>query len=417
MNISDKFPVYNDYAPSIPIHCVTPDEGRVIHRFFDTSPFSPSGRYLGLFRMPFEDRNPEPGEQGEIIIVDLWEGDERVAAATSGWESQVGANVQWGVSDEELYYNDVDVNSWQACGIKLNPFTGERKILDYGIFMISPDGRTAATTCPSRARRTQVGYGVMLPEDQVPVNIGAPEDDGLYVTDTETGRGRLLVSIRTMLEELHNKGKLHLDDYMEGENYGFQCKWNPQGTRLLFVLRSFNKDRTIRKNHVITMKSDGTDIHLAIPSYVWAKGGHHINWTPDGEHLTMNLNIDGQGLRFVKVQYDGEGLRKLLDEVEGSGHPTMHPDGIHLLTDAYLEDTVAFGDNTVPIRLINIKSGYDRLLARVPTQQPFDFTLRVDPHPAWDRTYTRFAFNAYVGGTRRVFVADVSGIVGGKKQS
>jgi hypothetical protein len=412
MNISDKFPMYIDYAPSIPIRCVTPYEGRVIHRFFDSSPFSPSGRYLGLFRMPFEDRNPQPGEQGEIVIVDLWEGEERIVAKTCGWESQVGANVQWGASDEELYYNDVDVASWQAHGVKLNPFTGQTKKLETGIFMISPDGKTAATTCPARARRTQTGYGVMLPDDRVPVNKGLPEDDGLYVTDTETGRSQLLVSIRTMLEELHDKGKLNLEDYREGESYGFQCKWNPQGTRLLFVLRSFNLDHTIRKNHVITMKSDGTDIQLAIPSHVWAKGGHHINWMPDGEHLSMNLNIDGHGLRFVKVRYDGEGLHKLLDEVAGSGHPTVHPDGIHLLTDAYLEDTVALGDGTVPLRLVNLQNGLERVLARVHTKQPFDFTLRVDPHPAWDYGFTRFAFNAYVGGTRRVFVADVSGLLG-----
>ena len=406
--ISEQFPVYNDCESSIAIRCVTPNEGRVIHRFFDTSPFSPSGRYLALFRMPFEDRNPLPGEQGEIILVDLWEGEERTVATTCGWESQVGANVQWGVSDEELYYNDVDVTAWQVKGIKLNPFTGMRKMLDTGIFMVSPDGKKAATTCPVRARRTQIGYGVMLPDNKCPINEGLPADDGLYVSDTETGAGQLLVSIRTMLEELHEKEKLDLEDYREGESYGFQCKWNPQGTRLLFVLRSFSKDYAIRKNHVITMKSDGTDIQLAIPPQVWAKGGHHINWMPDGEHLSMNLNIDGQGLRFVKVRYDGQGLQKLLDEVEGSGHPTLHPDGVHLLTDAYLEDTVAFGDGTVPLRLVNLQNGYDKVIARIPTEQPFDFTLRVDPHPAWDRGFSRIAFNAYAGGTRRVYVADLS---------
>ncbi|AFH61174.1 TolB family protein [Paenibacillus caseinilyticus] len=409
MYISKKFPIYQKYAPLVPTYCVTPAEGRVIHRFFDTSPFSPSGRYLGLFRMPFEDRNPQPGDEGEIVLVDLWSGEERVVGRTYGWESQVGANVQWGVSDEELYYNDVDTSSWQAHGIKLNPFTGKTSVLDYGIFMISPDGNLSATTCPVRARRTQIGYGVMLPDRRVPVNSGFPEDDGLYITDTATGKGRLLVSIRRMLEELHDKGKLNMEEYLNGESYGFQCKWNPQGNRLLFVLRSFGRDRSSRKNHVITMKQDGTDIQLAIPSHVWAKGGHHINWTPDGEHLTMNLNMDGQGLRFVKVRYDGVGLHKLLDDVVGSGHPTVHPDGIHLLTDAYLEDTVAFGDGTVPLRLVDLHSGEDRVLVRVPTQQPFDFTLRVDPHPAWDRDFSRIAFNAFVGGTRRVFVADLRG--------
>ena len=37
--------------------------------------------------------------------------------------------------------------------------------------------------------------------------------------------------------------------------------------------------------------------------------------------------------------------------------------------------------------------------------------LRVDPHPAWDYTFTRIAFNTYTGGTRRVFVADLSRVL------
>ncbi|MNQ89660.1 hypothetical protein D3C85_1049750 [compost metagenome] len=297
-------------------------------------------------------------------------------------------------------------------GVKLAPSEGTKQLLDGGIFMISPDGKLAATTCPSRARLTQVGYGVMLPDERVPRNQGLPEDDGLYITDTATGSSSLLLSIRDMLEELHAKGKLNIEEYREGESYGFQCKWNPQGTRLLFVLRSFNVDQSVRRNHVLTMRSDGSDVQLAIPAHEWAKGGHHINWTPDGEHLTMNLNIDGNGLRFVKVRYDGEGLHKLLDNVPGSGHPTVHPNGIHLLTDAYQEDTVSYGDGTVPIRLVNLVDGSETTLIRIPTMQPYDHTLRVDPHPAWDSSYTRIAFNAYVGGTRRVFVGDVSQFIG-----
>jgi hypothetical protein len=36
--------------------------------------------------------------------------------------------------------------------------------------------------------------------------------------------------------------------------------------------------------------------------------------------------------------------------------------------------------------------------------------LRVDPHPAWDRSFTRIAFNACPDGRRRVYVADLAGL-------
>jgi len=38
--------------------------------------------------------------------------------------------------------------------------------------------------------------------------------------------------------------------------------------------------------------------------------------------------------------------------------------------------------------------------------------MRVDLHPAWDRSaYKRVAINGVLDGTRRVFVADLSGVL------
>jgi hypothetical protein len=409
MNISKRFPKYKSFEPKVPVWCVTPNEGRIIHRFFDTSPFSPSGRYMALFRLPYEDHLPEPGDKGQVVLVDLEAGKEVVVAESCGWESQVGANVQWGTTDFELYYNDVDTDSWTPFGVKLNPFTGEKLKLDGCIFMISPDGKWAATTCPIRASITQPGYGVIVPQHMVKINNETPEDDGLYITNTSSGECKLLISIKSILT--NSTPKFNLEEFKDGEFYGFQCKWNPQGTRLLMVLRWLSKDRRTRKLHVITMKNDGTEVFVAIPSEEWGKGGHHINWSPDGEHLTMNLNIDGNGLRFVRVKYDGTGLHKILGEVTGSGHPTVHISEKYILTDAYIEDEVAFGDSTIPIRLINIENGNDQCIIRIKTEQQYGFSLRVDPHPAWDKEHRYIAFNGYVDGTRRVYIADVKNLL------
>ena len=70
IEVSDVFPKYTQYDPQVPVYCVTPDEGRCLHRFFDTPPFSPSGRYLAVLRLPFEDRMPSPGDQAQIVLGD-----------------------------------------------------------------------------------------------------------------------------------------------------------------------------------------------------------------------------------------------------------------------------------------------------------------------------------------------------------
>jgi len=111
MIAAEKFPKYEDFDPLVPVWCVTPQRPGSIHRFFDTSPISPSGRYLAVFQLPFEDRQPEPGEKGNVCIVDLQTGEDWVAAETCDWKPQMGANINWGASDRQLFFNDVDTTS------------------------------------------------------------------------------------------------------------------------------------------------------------------------------------------------------------------------------------------------------------------------------------------------------------------
>jgi len=145
----------------------------------------------------------------------------------------------------------------------------------------------------------------------------------------------------------------------------------------------------------------------------WDFGGHHINWYPDGRHLSMNLGYFGNKLRLVRGRYDGALLEPIRTDVLGSGHPTIHPDGRHLLTDSYLHEPTAFGDGTVPIRWVDLETGQDEYILRIPTNQSSgDETMRVDPHPAWNNRYDTIALNCTFGGQRHVLLADMSSKIG-----
>ena len=418
MHPLDKaFPRYLEFDPKVPVWCVTPDDPGCIHRFFDTSPISPSGRYLAVFQLPFEDRLPEPGESGHVRVVDLETGENRVVAETRGWEPQLGANVNWGGSDRELFFNDVDTDGWQPFAWKVDPLSGTREKMQGTVYHASPDGRWLISANMTTMRRTQPGYGVCIPLEKMRRNIGPAEDDGFHLTDTTTGESRLIVSIAELLAR--SDPPVGIGDPRPCEIYGFHSKFNPQGDRLMLSLRwfpaadeprwnLFKIDRPAVRFAWITMGLDGGDMHCAVGPEQWEKGGHHATWFPDGRRISMNLNIDRDGLRFVQVSADGSGLRKMLDDVPGSGHPTVHPDGKHLLTDTYTKEPTAFGDGTVPLRWVDLETGREEALVRVNTRQPAaDSVLRVDPHPAWDRAWRMVTFNGFVGGTRRVFVADL----------
>ena len=413
-SLAGTFPAYTEFAPHVPVHCVTPGGTGYIHRYYDSSPFSPSGRYFAVTRLPFEDRLPKPGDVAEIAVVDLETGELRTVAETRGWDVQLGAQLQWGADDRTLLYNDLETRDWMPYGVRLDPLTGEHRRLAGTIYSVAPDGRWTASPCLRRMAVTQRGYGVVVPPDHIPGNHGAPTDDGIWITDLESGDTRLLVSLAQIVDTVQPQLEAAR---RRGDFFAFHVKWNPQGTRLMLALRwlprswlPWKRKRRYGAKHVITMDADGKNVCLAVSPARWGRG-HHPNWCPDGEHVLMNLDTQGTGLRFARVSLDGSTCATLAPEVPGSGHPTLHPDGRHVLTDAYVDEPLAFGDGTAPLRLVNIETGHETQLARIriqPLAEKATGALRVDPHPAWDRSYTRIAFNACPDGRRRVFVADLS---------
>lgn len=408
LDLGAHFPEYTEFPAQVAVWCATPHEGRTIHRFFDTSPLSPSGRYLALTRFATDERLPQPGDTSHVVVVDLRTGEETVVAETRGADTQLGAQVQWGADDTELFFNDVDTASWLPFGVKLDPLTARTQRIG-SVYMVSPDGKQAASPCLRRTARTQAGYGVIVPPQHIPENRGAPEDDGVYVTDTTTGHETLLVSLAEIFE--HAIPHDDKDEFVRGDFYAFHVKYNPQGDRIAVVIRWKSHDEPRRMRHsVVTFSADGTDIRSAIPFPTWDAGGHHPNWTADGRRIMMNLTVEGV-LRLVSARYDGTDFAPVSEHIEGSGHPSMRSDGHLVLTDVYEHGRLAWPDGTAPLRLLDLQDHAAKNLVRISLRPAYEGPakeFRVDPHPAWDRSFRYVIFNACQHAVRRVYIADLS---------
>lgn len=205
------------------------------------------------------------------------------------------------------------------------------------------------------------------------------------------------------------------------ENYAFHCKWNGSGDRLMVSLRrkpAGHPEPFAVRDHsgmwfdIFTCRPDGSDIHRAVPWTEWKKGGHHTTFFPDGGRLSMNVNYRRHGMVLMQVNYDGSGYRPITESLPGSGHPTVHPDGRHILTDTYvgeLRDRVPAGvpDDHTPIRWLDLTHESEQTLLWIPTKTPgqaLDAVLRVDPHPAWSRDWSMVMVNTFLDGTRRPLV-------------
>ncbi len=419
------FPRYDGYGPKVPVYNLTPNRPGCFHRFFDTSPISPGGRYAAFLQMPDETRRNRPGERAAIVLVDLEAGPAatRTVYETAGWEPQMGANIQWGGDDQTLVFNDVDTDAWQVFGVLLNPHTGEFERFEKGVYHVSPDGKRAACCSLEKMSRTQHGYGVTIPEDRIGLNDAMPGDDGVYIVDLESGKVQTFVSIHTLHASAGTPSDL--EAYRDGRHYGFHAKWSPDGRRLLFTTRWVPRAGDVRWNalhskgklappgmqfNIFTMTPAGGDILNAVPARYWSHGGHHINWFPDGHALSMNLGYftAGARLQFVRASLDGRTIEPITDAVRGSGHPTVHPDGRHILTDCYQHEMWRRPDGSTPLRWIDLETGTEEELVRfVNDTRTAESWMRCDPHPAWTRDWQWVCFNAVPDGTRRVFLADM----------
>jgi hypothetical protein len=307
---------------------------------------------------------------------------------------------------------------------------------------VSNDGASCLSPNLTKISLCQAGYGLNTPMVERWRHRGAPRDDGLFLTDTATGASRLLVSLAEIAALLEERNVA--PDLPAGGLYGFHVKWNRDDSRIMFLVRwlAAGDLQARTRNYIVTLRADGSELALALDADRWA-GGHHPNWCPDGENIVMNLRfqtgnpllagsaryLERAGrklglnlrsrydrLRFARFRHDGGDLKPLSASHEGSGHPTVHRDGRHLVSDAYTGEPVAFGDGSVPIRVLDLQTDREQCVVRMPCRPRFPgprHELRVDPHPAWDPTHRWIVFNGCPNGARQVFAADMRSVLDG----
>jgi hypothetical protein len=120
------------------------------------------------------------------------------------------------------------------------------------------------------------------------------------------------------------------------------------------------------------------------------------------------LKLDYDRVRLCRFRYDGSDFRVLIQDPPGSGHPSIEPSGRYLVTDTYVGEYRSATSGEGPIRMIDLQEKKEHDICYMYNLERNLGVLRVDPHPAWNRNFSRVCFNGAPEGRRQVFVADVS---------
>ena len=389
---------------------------RTTHRFFDSSAISPSGRYVCATRTRREGpADVTPGDVAEVVVYDLQKKrKDRFPVVyrrpTAAWDAQLGAQVQWGASDDDLYFNDVVGTRGDGApivrGVRSDWQRGRETRLPTPVYHVTRDGaRAAAPRDLAALRMTQDGYGVVATPAQL--RHLETQKDGVHVLDLRTNATAFLeLSALVAAAELDSRPRsVAGGDARKGaecHRHVFHVKWNAKGTRLLVVVRARGHGCPRGDaNHALTVDPDGADVKVVA---TWLRDGNHPNWLEDGR---LSMNYEGKVCAFDDV----EGASCQVLSERASGHPVGVPGrGDLVVTDTYAKEHAAFGLEAGEAAL-RVLSGGDReawlgvfpvaALGTMPTD-----VWRCDAHPAFDVKGRRLALNVWVRGSRRVAITD-----------
>lgn len=359
-----------------------------------TIPWNASGRYIVALRTEFVDRMPGPDDRADVILLDTSNDYAVRAVDTSrGWNVQQGTMLYWNPADPEnqFFFNDRDPETGKVF-TALYDIKEDRRIREYrfedtpvGNGGVAFDGKHFAAINYARMARLRRVTGYPGAWDWTE-GVSAPEDDGIFLVDVETGEKVLLVSFRQLAEAVRRE-RPEIDSMPLFINHTL---WSRDGERLFFFARA-NFGKPGRLNASFTIARDGSDLRRQ-QTHIgghpeWDAGSRMIGSIAERQAV---FDIDSQKL----VELIGD--RDLFPDPEGD--IALSPD-LEWLANGYKDD------GKVYYIVHNRRTGETLRSAGYDLYGRVSGDLRCDPAPRWNRTGDRLLIPSMMeDGTRQMFV-------------
>ncbi len=178
------------------------------HHFFGyygISPWNKSERSMLCLEVNQQDAMPVKGETAKIVLIDTISNKLHTIAETKAWNYQQGAMIHWNPlnPEDEIYFNDnID---HQIVTRKYNIQSGNEQILTRPVNGLSHNGKYALSLDFGRLGRLRgvVGYSGI---EDLSANDPAPENEGIWLMNMQTGESKLIVNYRQVYDLLENRG-------------------------------------------------------------------------------------------------------------------------------------------------------------------------------------------------------------------
>ncbi len=359
---------------------ISPDDDR--HYFFayyDMRATARDNKHL-CHRVSFKNRLPNKNDVAEIGYLE--NRSFTPIAQTTVWNFQQGALLQFHPNlPNTVYYNAL--KDGKPTTVTHQFETGEKKYTERATAAISPDGKWGLGIDFGRIYDFRPGYGYALCEDKNK-NVNAPDDDGVFLIDMETGKAKQIISYSDIMP---------ISEMAKGEKILINhITFNKKGDRFIMLVRNFPKDGKWTTS-MMTGDLNG-NIKMVLPTtYI-----SHYNWLDDERILVHCTVREQKGLHLINtltnesIEYADPFLR------ENDIHCNYSPDGKYIIGDGYPIDGYR------PLVAYSLKSGKLKTLCSVLTENlsVAQTDIRCDLHARFVYGGKYISFDTVHNGKREV---------------
>jgi hypothetical protein len=318
--------IISDFKDEVKI--ITPEDE--YHYFFAYYDMRATGdginqRHLA-HRVKFMDRLPEADDVCELGFLE--NGRFVKFAETTAWNFQQGAMLQYHPTKEGVVYYNVSRGD-NFSTVTHDITSGEKRYTDRATACVSPDGRWGLAVNFGRIFAFRPGYGYRGFIDKYE-NVNAPSDDGVFLTDMETGKSRLLVSYRDILP----KSGFQSDDKILVNHITF----NTASNKYVMLVRDFY----VGKKPVWTTSMMVGDLKGGVKCVLKNTTVSHYYWTGENEILAFCTVPEKKMMLYFINVVTGEvrGIDSYYFDgtTKGDVHCSLSPDKRYIIGDGYPKD-------------------------------------------------------------------------------
>ncbi len=369
-----------------------------------TIPWNANGRYLLALETKFQDRLPGKGDAANVCLIDTQDNYRiRVVDRSQGWNPQQGTMFYWNPEHPEtqFFFNDRDPKTGKVFTVLFDLTKGPNggRIREYrfedtpvGNGGVAQNGGYFTAINYARMARLRAVTGYKDAWDWTK-GVAAPENDGIFRVDIETGEKKLIVSFAQLKEKLRG-----VDPRIETRHMFINHTLNNRNNdRIYFYCRAdFAEPDGQRLNVPFTVRPDGSEL----TRHEIFIGGHpEWEW---GSRIIGSANDQ-------QVVYD-TASRRIAEVLGGAdvfpkpgGDISLSPDGTWFVN-GYKGD-----DEFIRYVFLNRRTG--RILHSPKTRlgEWRSGDLRLDPAPCWNRTGDAIVVPGLAeDGSRQMFLIDIS---------